>query len=97
MQKCHSFLNRIKQTPKYFLNDDSTTYTFITKFKTLYQKYLVECLKFEKQYVGKSEIQFNMKLNNHRKDITRKGNIPASNDFDIEGQNLKGQTKFIII
>ena len=45
---------------------------------------ILECLKCQLQYVGKSETEFNIRLNNHRKDFTRKDSIPASNHFDIK-------------
>ena len=41
------------------------------------------------QYVGKSETEFNIRLNNHRKDI------PALNHFDIEGHNFNIHGKFV--
>ena len=31
--------------------------------------YLLDCQKFGAQYVGKSETPFNIRLNNHRKDV----------------------------
>ena len=50
--------------------------------------------KCQLNYVGKSETKFNIR---HRKDVTRKGSIPASNHFDIEGHNFNIHTKFILI
>ena len=34
---------------------------------------------------------------NHRKYVARKGSIPVSNHFDIEGHNLKALEKFLFI
>ena len=56
--------------------------------KSSYIIYLLKCLKFQLQYNGKSGTEFNIRLNNHRKDVTRKDSIPASNHFDIEGHNF---------
>ena len=36
------------------------------------------------QYFGKSETEFNIRLNNHRKDVTRKDSMPAPNHSDNE-------------
>ena len=50
------------------------------------------------QYVGKSETEFNVRLNNHKKDVTRKDSIPALNHFDnIVGHNFNTYAKFILI
>ena len=46
---------------------------------------------------NKSETEFNIRSNNHRKDLTRKGSIPVSNHFDIEGHNFNIHAKFILI
>ena len=59
--------------------------------------YLLECLKCQLQYAGKSETKFNIRINNHRKDITKKNSIPASNHFDIEGHNFNMYAKFILL
>ena len=40
------------------------------------------------KYVEKLETRYNLKLNNHTKDVTKKDNILASNCFDIEGHNF---------
>ena len=61
-----------------------------------YIVYLLEYLKCHLQYVGKLETEFNIRLHNHRKDVTRKDSIPASNHFDIEGHNFNHE-KFILI
>ena len=34
-------------------------------------KYLMECRICRIQYIGKSETEFNIRLNNHRKDVNR--------------------------
>ena len=39
--------------------------------KSEYVIYITECIKCKKQYVGKSEWPFNIRLNNHRKDLKR--------------------------
>ena len=65
--------------------------------KNIYNIYLIEYLKCQIQYVGKSESEFNGRLNKHRKELTRIDSIPASNHFDIEGNNFNVHAKFILI
>ena len=36
--------------------------------------YLMECILCNKQYVGKAETSFNIRLNNHRKDVNSRHN-----------------------
>ena len=64
--------------------------------KINYMIFLLNCLKFQKQYDGKSEAEFNIRLNNHRKNVTRKDSIPASNHFDIGGRNFNMNPKFML-
>ena len=56
----------------------------------------MECKRCKIQYVGKSETSFNLRLNNHRKDVTRKS-IPASNHFDDKDHKFERDAKFILI
>ena len=44
-----------------------------------------------------TETEFNKRLNNHRKDITKKNSIAASSQSDIEGYNFNTHAKFIRI
>ena len=43
-----------------------------------YDIYLMECILCKIQYVGKSETPFNLRQNNHRKDVNNPRAIPAS-------------------
>ena len=45
--------------------------------KSSYIIYLLECLKRQLRYVGKSETEFNVRLNNQRKDVTRMDSIKS--------------------
>ena len=49
------------------------------------------------QYVAKSETKFNIRPNNHIKDVTRRDSIPVSSHFDIEGHNFNIYAKFMLI
>lgn len=41
---------------------------------------------------GSYRTEFNIRLNNHRKHVTRKDSISASNYFDIRGYNFHANT-----
>ena len=43
--------------------------------------YLLQCTKCKIQYVGKAEIEFNIRLNNHRKVVWKPYPIPAGRHF----------------
>ena len=47
-----------------------------------YVIYLLECIMCKIQYVGKSETSFNIRLNNHRKDIKKPNAIEACKHFN---------------
>ena len=47
--------------------------------------YLLECKKCHIQYVGKAETDFNLRLNNHRKDVHKADAIPVSRHFAMKG------------
>ena len=49
------------------------------------------------QYVVKSETPFNLRLNNHRKDVNNPKAIPACNHFKMHGHNFMKHAKFTLI
>ena len=49
------------------------------------------------QYVGKSETSFNIRLNNHRKDIKKPNTIEACKHFNNNEHTFTKHGKFIII
>ena len=57
----------------------------------------MECILCKIQYVGKSETPFNLRLNNHRKDVNNPKAIPACNHFKIHGHNFMKHAKFTLI
>ena len=52
--------------------------------KSKYVIYLLECTKCKTQYIGKAETEFNIRLNNHRKDVWKPDAIPASHHFQAK-------------
>ena len=65
--------------------------------KSQYVMYLMECILCKIQYVGKSEIPFNLKLNNHRKDVNNQKAISACSHFKIHGHNFMKHAQFTLI
>ena len=59
--------------------------------------YLLECKLHKVQYVGKSETAFNIRLNNHRKDVKNPNSIPASKHFDSQEHIYERDAKFILL
>ena len=64
--------------------------------KSKYVIYLLECTKSKIQYVGKAETEFNIGLNNHRKDVWKPDVIPASCHFSGKSHNFNIHAKFIL-
>ena len=62
-----------------------------------YVIYLLECIMCKIQYVGKSETSFNIRLNNHRKDIKKPNATEACKHFNNNEHTFSKHGKFIII
>ena len=56
----------------------------------------MECILCNKQYVGKAETSFNIRLNSHRKDVKKVEAIMACKHFQQESHNFKKNAKFTI-
>ena len=65
--------------------------------KSKFVIYLLECRKCAIQYVGKAETEFNIRLNNHRKDSRDPKAIPASKHFSLPYHDFNRDAKFTII
>ena len=61
-----------------------------------YVIYLSECILCNFQYVGKSETAFNIRLNNHRKDIKKRNTIEVCKHFNNNEHTFSKHVKFII-
>ena len=59
--------------------------------------YLMECALCKVQYVGKAETTFNIRLNNHRKDVNNPKSIPADFNFRKPGHSFNLDGKFTLI
>ena len=59
--------------------------------------YLMDCSKCHKQYVGKAQTVFNLRLNNHRKDVRRTDAIRADRHFNCPDHEFNRDAKFTVI
>ena len=65
--------------------------------KSSFVIYLLECYICNIQYVGKSETPFNIRLNNHRKDVKNPNAIPACKHFNRHDHDFNNHGKIIIV
>ena len=65
--------------------------------KSSFVIYQLECYICNIQYVGKSETPFNIRLNNHRKDVKNPNAIPACKHFNRHDHDFNNHGKIIII
>ena len=65
--------------------------------KSKYVIYLLECNKCKIQYVGKAETEFNIRHNNHQKDVWKPDAISASSHFSGKNHNFNTHAKFVLI
>ena len=57
----------------------------------------MECILCNKQYVGKVETSFNIRLSNHREDVKKVDPIMVCKHFRQERNNFNKHTKFTIV
>ena len=60
-------------------------------------KYRTECTICRIQCINKSETQFNLRLNNHQKDVNRQNASLVDQHFKLPGGNFNQRAKFILI
>ena len=68
-----------------------------TTCKSSWLIYLMECTLCKKQYIGKSETPFNLRLNNHRKDVFKPSAPEADQHFRLPGHQFNKHAKFTLI
>ena len=49
------------------------------------------------QYIGKSETEFNIRLNNHRQDVKRQSAPQADQHFKLPNHKFNQHTRFTLI
>ena len=57
----------------------------------------MDCSKCHKQYVGKAQTAFNLRLNNHCKDVRRTDTIRADRHFNCPDHEFNRDAKFTVI
>ena len=57
----------------------------------------MECVSCNKQYTGKSKTAFNLRLNNHQKDVNKRNSLQADQHFRLPGHNFNKHAKFRLI
>ena len=67
-----------------------------TTCKSNFIVYLLECELCKIKYVGTAETAFNIRLNNHRKDVKGYKAILVDKHFNQTGHNFNLHAKFII-
>ena len=65
--------------------------------KSKFSMYLMECALCKVQYVWKAETAFNIRLNNHRKDLNNAKSIPADLHFRKRECSFNLHAKFTLI
>ena len=57
----------------------------------------MECELCNKHYTGQSETTFNLRRNNHRKDVNKRNSLQADRHFRLHGHNFNKHAKFTLI
>ena len=68
-----------------------------TNWKTEYAIYLKECTICSLQYVSKNKAPFNIRLNNHRKDVKDPNTTLEDKHFQKSGHRFNKHARFTII
>ena len=93
----HCVVYRYKTHIHFVANKMDGYLQFSTSCKSDFVIHLLECKKCHIQYVGKAETEFNLRLNNHRKDAYKSDSIPASRHFATKDHIFNRDASFIII
>ena len=90
---------QVLKTKTFTSTQTGETFTFFHQVfcHSNYVIYLLECIMRKIQYVGKSETSFNIRLNNHRKDIRKPNAVEACKHFNNNEHISSKHGEFIII
>ena len=90
---------QVKTTTKFKSEQTNKTWKIFynTNCKTKYAIYLIECAICNLPYVGKNETPFNIRLNNHRKDVKDPKTALADKHFQKIGHRLNEHARITII
>lgn len=95
----NSCCKQVVHTKTFTSNITNETYKIFHKLncRSKYLIYLLECRQCKIQYIGKSETPFNIRLNNHRKDVKKPNSIPACRHFNDNQHIFDRDAKFTLI
>ena len=103
-KSCNSKLNNLCCTQVQSRNIFRNTVTHKTfkiynklNCKSKYLIYLMQCVLCNKQHTSKPEIAFNLRLNNHPKNVNKRNSLQADQHFRLLGHNFNKLAKFILI
>ena len=90
---------QIVNTQTFMSHQTKRTFNIFYKLTCKSQQviFLMECILCKIQYVGKSETPFNLRLNNHGKNVNNPKAISACSHFKIHGHNIMKHAKFTLI
>ena len=96
---CNQYCSQLISTTTFISQQTKRKFKIYHKVncKCEYVIYLMECTLCNKQYAGKAETAFNIRLSNHRKDTKNPNTILACTHFQQQGLNFDSHAKFIII
>ena len=90
---------QVIETNNFKSNTTGKTYDIYhdTNCNSKYVIYLLECMKCQCQYVGKSETELKFRIANHRSDARKHNCILADKHFQSAGHDFETHAKFTII
>ena len=101
---CNSKLNNLCCTQVQSTNIFRSTVTHNTfkiynklNCKSKYLIYVMECVLCNKQYTGKSETSFNLRLSDYWKDLNKQNSLQAVQHFWLSARNFNKHAKFTLI
>ena len=104
MKPYNSKLNDLCCTQVELTNSFRSTVTYKTfkiynklSCKSKYLIYLMEFVLCNKQYRSKSETTFNLRLENHWKDVNEQNLLQSDQHFRLPGHNFSTYTKFTLM
>ena len=96
---CNQYCSQLISTTTFISQQTKRKFKIyhIVNCESEYVIYLMECTLCNKQYVGKTETAFNIRLNIHRKDTKDPNTMLACRHFQQQGHNFHSHAKYIII
>ena len=96
---CCLCCQQLISTTTFKINQTNKTFKIYHRVncKSSFVIHLLDCYICNIQYIGQSETPFNIRLNNHRKDVKNPNVIPACKHFNRHDHDFNNHGKIIII